>query len=265
MCWGISPDVNMGAPSPQPVISRELLRSVCEPFFEQMLTALQQTLQETQRQQYAGSLAIDTTSQMTKSAYFQPGSHMHTQQFTYLNPMIDEESTEADDVGAFASLLSGPSSESEGFDGVEAQTPEAMVAQPPVASQALPEDSEQVSDSEKSTMVCRHWKTKGWCRLEANCKFLHPEHKRGIAAPQGCSSGSTNVGDMSKAACPGMSTTCGLPGDVPSVVALPHRRKRGGRNRSSKGAQGAFPGLDMETTELPRHMGESSFFTFQGA
>merc|ERR1719240_627321 len=34
-------------------------------------------------------------------------------------------------------------------------------------------------NAEKSVMVCRHWKSKGWCRLEASCKFLHPEHKRG--------------------------------------------------------------------------------------
>lgn len=31
----------------------------------------------------------------------------------------------------------------------------------------------------KSAMVCRHWKSKGWCRLEDKCKFIHPEHKRG--------------------------------------------------------------------------------------
>merc|ERR1712139_363673 len=98
-------------------------------------------------------------------------------------------------------------------------------------NQALPEDSEQVSDSEKSTMVCRHWKTKGWCRLESNCKFLHPEHKRGIAAPKACGTGSTNDGDMSKAACPGMSTTFGLPVDVSLAAIAPARKKRGGRNR----------------------------------
>lgn len=38
---------------------------------------------------------------------------------------------------------------------------------------------------EKSVMVCRHWKSKGWCRLEDGCKFLHPDHKRGTGAPTG--------------------------------------------------------------------------------
>merc|ERR1719502_1316402 len=32
-------------------------------------------------------------------------------------------------------------------------------------------------------MVCRHWKSKGWCRLGSSCKFQHPEHKRGVAGP----------------------------------------------------------------------------------
>lgn len=36
---------------------------------------------------------------------------------------------------------------------------------------------------EKSVMVCRHWKSKGWCRMEDGCKFLHPDHKRGTGAP----------------------------------------------------------------------------------
>jgi len=34
----------------------------------------------------------------------------------------------------------------------------------------------------KHIMVCRHWKSKGFCKLEASCKFQHPEHKRGGAA-----------------------------------------------------------------------------------
>lgn len=43
---------------------------------------------------------------------------------------------------------------------------------------AVPADSRAV----KSAMVCCHWKNKGWCRYEDGCRFLHPEHKRGIGA-----------------------------------------------------------------------------------
>jgi len=35
-----------------------------------------------------------------------------------------------------------------------------------------------------STMVCHHWKSKGWCRLGTDCKFMHPEHKQGVGS--GC-------------------------------------------------------------------------------
>lgn len=28
-------------------------------------------------------------------------------------------------------------------------------------------------------VVCCHWKNKGWCRYQDQCKFAHPEHKRG--------------------------------------------------------------------------------------
>jgi len=38
------------------------------------------------------------------------------------------------------------------------------------------------SAGQKSSQVCCHWKNKGWCRYQASCKFMHPEHKRGVGA-----------------------------------------------------------------------------------
>lgn len=54
-----------------------------------------------------------------------------------------------------------------------------------VMDEARVADAAQVEESGQppEAMVCRHWKTKGWCRLEAACKFLHPEEQRGSAAP----------------------------------------------------------------------------------
>lgn len=43
-------------------------------------------------------------------------------------------------------------------------------------------DADDTDDEEKSTPVCRHWKSKGWCRLSESCKFMHPENKRGTGA-----------------------------------------------------------------------------------
>jgi len=66
----------------------------------------------------------------------------------------DEESTSAEDSGPFGSLLS-TSSEGECADAV--------------------------------VMVCRHWKSKGFCRMGSGCKFSHPEHKCGVSVPEnGC-------------------------------------------------------------------------------
>jgi len=33
---------------------------------------------------------------------------------------------------------------------------------------------------EKSSMVCCHWKNKGWCKYQDTCKFQHPDHKKGV-------------------------------------------------------------------------------------
>lgn len=267
MCWGVRPGVSVGGfPSQmpmQPIISRDLLRTVCEPFFEQMLTAVQYALQEQmlQAQQISevGHI-LKATGQTTKNDFLHPSCQTRMQTWTTLDPMLDEESTEADDFGAFASLLSGPSSETEVVDGVEATSPETEAVAPQTPGFNAKQDVEVASDSEKTTMVCRHWKTKGWCRMESNCKFLHPEHKRGITAPKGC----TNDGCISGALCPGIST---MEGEVPAAV-LPRRRKRGGRNRdrSSKAAPADVAlGQEQDTgvSQLPGCLEESHVFYFQ--
>merc|ERR1719162_780637 len=86
-------------PSAEPVISRELLRSVCEPFFEQMLTALQFALQQQQKPAFGvGAQMPQTMAQATKDTSFQPASSTYStmHQHTHLDPMPDDESTEAE-------------------------------------------------------------------------------------------------------------------------------------------------------------------------
>lgn len=51
-----------------------------------------------------------------------------------------------------------------------------------------------MESAEKSVMVCRHWKSKGWCKMEEKCKFLHPDHKRGSGVVQQKGSGAGNSG-----------------------------------------------------------------------
>lgn len=201
-------------------IPRELLRAECEPFFEQMITALQQGLQT---QVYPGNKLAEIVQTMTHatSNSFQPVLQSKSCPFTEGKPVLDDESTEADEPSAFAGLFSGLCSEGESTDGMEPRSPEGEHSQ----------DFEQISEPDKSIMVCRHWKSKGWCRLGSNCKFLHPEHKRGIAAPKAANRSGADGGSISGTVCPSMSATVG------ESDSLTQRRKRGGRNRSNRNQQ----------------------------
>jgi hypothetical protein len=149
------------------LVSRESTQTMCAPFFEQMISALQESLH-----------CQHSTSQQEM---FRKGSTTHW----------DDASTDADDVCAFASLLSssGPS-----------------------------EGSEPASDVEKTIQVCRHWKSKGWCRMGSNCKFSHPENKCGISAASGHrdEDGSKHIESAA------------------AGVLSGRKKKRGGKSRSNK-------------------------------
>jgi len=236
MWWGLCPKAPV-----QPAVSREHIRMLCEPFFEQMITDLQRALQ-TPMHEHGEAEVMQTLVETTKSACFQAvfqSTSLPLCQARPVDPMFDEESTDADDYGAFASLFSNPSSESEGCGAVEFKAHKAFMMSPPTPGFFSSEDSPLSGDSEKSSMVCRHWRSKGWCRLESNCKFLHPEHKCGVSAPN---AGSNAGGVMSRAECPDISTiqsraesTSTYAGVIP--VMLARRKKRGGKNRSTKGQQ----------------------------
>merc|ERR1719262_660664 len=90
-------------------------------------------------------------------------------------------------------------------------------------------DGEHGSDQEKSVMVCRHWKSKGWCRMEDNCKFLHPEHKRGIGFVNGNKAGgiSGSTADISTNLVPPISNS-------PDQLALIASSTADGKKKSNK-------------------------------
>lgn len=221
-------------PAMQPVISREFLRSVCEPYFEQMLTAVQVALEEQQKFGVSGGIQ-ETVAHTIKESSFQSLLGSSYTCGTLLEPMQDDASTEAEEHTAFASLLS-PSSEGTGSAVVEESPPQSLETSPLCQIPFLHEDSEP-SESEKNVMVCRHWRSKGWCRMEANCKFLHPENKRGVAAVKAGNGGGVSGGCMNGAPCSGISTTtlipCSPDGDVEEAMQQ-RRKKRGGRGKSAR-------------------------------
>jgi hypothetical protein len=177
MLWGRAPlesyAVNPTASANKGIISKELLRSVCEPFFDQMVMAVHHALQVQQ--------AADLQSQCESA---RPGSS--NVQGMPCEEQSTAEGSDASDCGAFSAVFT-PSTEegcAKQLQQVAAQGKAAGAENSaPVELQAVRQaESEDGSDHEKSVMVCRHWKSKGWCRMEGSCKFAHPEHKRGVGS-----------------------------------------------------------------------------------
>lgn len=168
----------------------KMLRELCNPFFEQMIsTALQQALQQSALQQHFDNQChgIQILVHSPHGLCFQP-AHYPDKQL----PNFDDASTEADD-------------SSSGVDAIVSKS----------------DDSESTSDAERNIMVCRHWSSKGWCRLGSNCKFLHPECKRGISAPA----------DVACAACPSNLVNANLRELATMTVPTAQRRKKNAKKR----------------------------------
>jgi len=189
-------------------VPREALQALCAPYFEQMLTVLQQGLCT---QTNPGGKLAEIAQAMAYSASTSVNPICQSEQIAVscMQPYFYEDSTEAE--SAFSGLFSSPMSEVESNDG-EAKSSSAGV------------ESDPASDFEKNAMICRHWTTKGWCKLEDNCKFLHPESKRGEAtfAAQKGPDGAIILADSEGA----------------------RRKKRGGKNRSNRNRQAECGGVD---------------------
>jgi len=169
--------------------SSEMLQAMCNPFFEEMISALQETLQQNALQQHFNNQcqSMQNVPYSSHGIWFQPVYYPDKQL-----PNFDEASTDADDSGA-------------GGDAIVSKS----------------DDSESTSDPERSIMVCRHWKSKGWCRLESKCKFLHPEGKCGISA-NGLHAACTDLVDANS-------------GDLPEMtVSAARRKKRKEKNRFTR-------------------------------
>mmetsp|Transcript_38492 Transcript_38492/g.99480 ORF Transcript_38492/g.99480 Transcript_38492/m.99480 type:complete len:461 (-) Transcript_38492:69-1451(-) len=101
-----------------------------------------------------------------------------------------------------------------------------------IAGQADKDETDE--GGEKSIMVCRHWKGKGYCRLEDKCKFLHLEHKKGSGAPPAKPKRSEKDRDKAKAS--EGEEAAGKEG-APST-SKGRSLRRAGRNRRAGGGSG---------------------------
>mmetsp|Transcript_62789 Transcript_62789/g.182099 ORF Transcript_62789/g.182099 Transcript_62789/m.182099 type:complete len:376 (+) Transcript_62789:104-1231(+) len=119
-------------------------------------------------------------------------------------------------------------------------TPPAATVQPTppeqVCEAADAADAGAADSAEKSSMVCRHWKSKGFCKMEDKCKFLHPEHKRGTGvAPVKHKGG----GPSSAAAGSDAATPISAAGTDEGAVGGAKGARRAGRNRRGGGSGGS--------------------------
>jgi hypothetical protein len=111
------------------------------------------------------------------------------------------------------------------------------------ATDASSPDAPTATGAEKSVMVCRHWKSKGFCKLEDKCKFLHPDHKRGptSAAPKATAGGSSGGGANGTPQSAGNSPPQSSVTSTGSATSTGKRSRRSGRNRNAGGASSAVP------------------------
>jgi hypothetical protein len=146
----------------EPSVRHQLVQALCQPFFEQAVETLCGEISS------VGPGVSGATWQKTMASQ---GNYDKTScSLGQGLGLLEETSTDEND-SAFAALLS---SEGEDFEGDRRIDWAAHLSGD--------EDSEPPRDDEKSQMVCRHWKSKGWCRYESKCKFMHPENKRGTSA-----------------------------------------------------------------------------------
>mmetsp|Transcript_84967 Transcript_84967/g.134214 ORF Transcript_84967/g.134214 Transcript_84967/m.134214 type:complete len:434 (+) Transcript_84967:85-1386(+) len=96
-------------------------------------------------------------------------------------------------------------------------------------------DAPTAGSSDKSVMVCRHWKSKGWCRLEGDCKFLHLEHKRGPAPP------AAKAGAISNAS--GSTSNAKASSEAPGATVATTGKRSGRSRRNRNSGNGASSGV----------------------
>jgi len=182
-------------------ISKDFLRMVCAPYFEHMLEAVHQAVQQQQQQQQqdAASAAAASTFQQC-SPYEEALTSDEGESGGAFSTLFSADSTPgvASNVSAeqhFQNRVHGNMCRQSGSStAVDAAREGAKAHHQQVVSEAG-------HGKEKAIMVCRHWKAKGHCRMEAECKFLHPEHKRGIGLQveaEGMDLGNALVGALPK-------------------------------------------------------------------
>jgi len=150
-------------------LTKELLRRVCEPFFDQMIMALLSVLQ--------GQNTYAACNQEAFEACFQP--KVGVPNLSNQAEQLSEEAMSDPGEGfAFSCVLDPPSQSQTMAAYAPELLPQANGAAIKVSGGVTNKDQDKTSPA--TVIVCRHWKSKGFCRMEDKCKFAHPDHKCGV-------------------------------------------------------------------------------------
>jgi hypothetical protein len=186
-----------------PSVRHELIQNLCQPYFQHVSETL---CREISSVDLLTQCEVDVQKKAMSQCFDKPRLSLGQRLGFW-----DDDSTDADDGSAFASLFGSDGEECALACRREAPKSSQLAYLRPSPAPELEEDLSSLRDADGTLMVCRHWKAKGWCRYDSQCKFQHPEHKRGIGAT-----------DM----------RC-----IPSSVPNRSGRRRGGKNRCEKSAQ----------------------------
>jgi hypothetical protein len=160
----------------EPSGRHQLIQTLCQPFFEEVVETLCGEIS-------AVPGVTGATWQKTMDVPLKDART--TLSLGQSLGLREEDSTDAESDSAFAALLSSEGEDCEGDQRMEWASYSSQFSGD--------EDLESPKEDDKSQMVCRHWKSKGWCRYESQCKFLHPENKRGICAKCPSENGDVNL------------------------------------------------------------------------
>lgn len=155
----------------EPSVRHCLIQTLCQPFFEQAVETLCRDISSV-----GPSMAEMTRQNITNGPLKDDRPILSLGQRLGL---LEEDSTDADNDSAFATLFSSDGEDCEADQRMERSSQSSQFSSRLVGCDG---DCEFARRDEKTQMVCKHWKSKGCCRYESQCKFSHPENKRGVSA-----------------------------------------------------------------------------------
>eukprot|EP00405_Crypthecodinium_cohnii_P021605 CAMPEP_0206469888 /NCGR_PEP_ID=MMETSP0324_2-20121206/30573_1 /ASSEMBLY_ACC=CAM_ASM_000836 /TAXON_ID=2866 /ORGANISM="Crypthecodinium cohnii, Strain Seligo" /LENGTH=403 /DNA_ID=CAMNT_0053943783 /DNA_START=131 /DNA_END=1338 /DNA_ORIENTATION=- len=209
-------------------LSRDQIRSICLPFFEQMVDAVQDAMLRQQQASVCSQsestaapsegLLGEPSSQMQDKAYVPQNRRRESAASTSVGVHFEagEQDLIEDDAEDNSTKPPSPAGSTEVspqklklFSGlglsddidVEASPARARAMTPASATAGSPAAAE-APKARSTTIVCCHWKNKGWCRYQEQCKFAHPDHKRGVGPTRRSYASSSAAASVAASAAP---------------------------------------------------------------